>query len=124
MRYLASISLRSTNSSISMVLVDSSATFSSSSFVTSTKVSVFTLYALDDVLIGNLLAGVGIDLGILDPVAGLSVQLVEGDLFGFRRGRIERDGAGDERKAKEAFPIGAGGHGGGTPIRRGDRKDT
>ena len=35
--------VRSTNSSISMVLVNSSATFSSSSFVTSTKVSVSTL---------------------------------------------------------------------------------
>jgi hypothetical protein len=43
MRYLGSISLRSTNSSILMVLVDSSATFSSSSLVTSTKVSVSTL---------------------------------------------------------------------------------
>src|SRR6201994_685192 len=40
------MSLRSTNSSISMVRVDSSATFSSSSLDTSTKVSVSTLYPL------------------------------------------------------------------------------
>src|ERR1700722_20622697 len=70
------------------------------------------LIALDDVLVGDLLAGVGIDFGVLDTVAGLPIQLVEGDLFGFRGGRIERDGTGDERKAKEAFPVGARGHGG------------
>ena len=40
------------------------------------------LVALDDVLVGDLLAGVGIDLGVLDTVAGLSVELVEGDFFG------------------------------------------
>ena len=70
------------------------------------------LVALDDVLVGDLLAGVGVHLGVLDAVAGLPVELVERDLFGFRRGRIERDGTGDERKAQEAFPVGAGGHGG------------
>ena len=31
-------------------------------------------------------------------------------LLGFRCGRIKRDGTGDERKAEEAFPVGAGGH--------------
>lgn len=39
----------------------------------------------------------------------LLVDLVEGDFFGFRRGRIERDGTDDERKAQQAFPISVGG---------------
>ena len=68
------------------------------------------LVALDDVLVGDFLAGVGVDLGVFDPVAGFPVELVERDLLGFRRGRIQRDGTGDERKAQEAFPVGAGGH--------------
>ena len=68
------------------------------------------LVALDDVLVGDLLAGVGIHLGVLDAVAGLPVELVEGDLFGFRRGRIERYRTGDEGKTQEAFPVSAGGH--------------
>ena len=54
------------------------------------------LVALDDVLVGDLLAGVGVDLGILDAVAGLPVQLVERDLFGLRSGRMERNGTGDK----------------------------
>ena len=70
------------------------------------------LVALDDVLVGDLLAGIGVHLGVLDAVAGLPVELVEGDLFGFRRGRIERYRTGDEGKAQEAFPVSAGGHGG------------
>ena len=73
------------------------------------------LVALDDVLVGDLLAGVGVDLGVLDAVAGLPVELVEGDLFGFRRGRIERDRTGDEGKTQEAFPVSAGGHDAVTP---------
>ena len=43
---------------------------------------------------------------------GLSIQLVERDLFGFRRGRIERNRTGDEGKTQEAFPVSAGGHAG------------
>jgi hypothetical protein len=42
------------------------------------------LLALDDILFGDLLAGVGIDLGVLDAVARLPVELVEGYLLGFR----------------------------------------
>jgi hypothetical protein len=57
----------------------------------------------------SFLACVGVDLGVLDAVAGLPVQLVERDLFGLRSGRIERDGTGDERKAQKAFPVRAGG---------------
>jgi hypothetical protein len=48
-------------------------------------------------------------------VAGIPVDLVEADLFGIGGGRVERDGTGDERKAQKAFPVGAGGHGLGTP---------
>jgi hypothetical protein len=48
------------------------------------------LVALDDILVGDLLASIGIDLGVLDAMAGLPVELIEGDFFGFRRGRIER----------------------------------
>ena len=82
------------------------------------------LVALDDVLVGDLLAGVGVHLGVLDAVAGLPVELVEGDLFGFRRGRIERYGTGDEGKAQEAFPVGAGGHGGELQILMPDSRRT
>ena len=70
------------------------------------------LVALDDVLVGDFLAGVGVDLGVFDAMAGLPVELIERDLFGFRRGRIQRDRTVDERKAQEAFPVSAGGHGG------------
>jgi hypothetical protein len=42
------------------------------------------LVALDDIFVGHLLAGLGIDLEIADPVARLLVDLVEVDLFGFR----------------------------------------
>jgi hypothetical protein len=67
-----------------MVLVDSSATFSSLSLFTSTNVSVFDLVPLDDVLVG--ITGVGIDFGVLDAVVGLPAQLVERDLLGFPGG--------------------------------------
>jgi hypothetical protein len=69
-------------------------------------VSVSTLKP--DVFAGHRLAGLGIDAGVLDAVAGVPVDLVEADLFGIGRGRIKRDWAGDERKAQEAFPVGAG----------------
>ena len=39
------------------------------------------LVALDDVLVGDLLARIGVHLGVLDAVAGLPVELVERDLF-------------------------------------------
>jgi len=35
-------------------------------------------------------------------------QLIEGNLVGFRSSRIQRDGAGDERKAQKAFPVRGG----------------
>src|SRR5439155_16642132 len=73
------------------------------------------LVAFDDVLVVDLLAGVGVHLGVFDAVSGLPVELVERDFFGFRRGRIERYRTGDEGKTQEAFPVSAGGHDGGTP---------
>src|SRR5205823_2117610 len=69
------------------------------------------LIALDNVLGGHLVTGLGVDLEVLDPVAGLAVDLVERDLLGIRRGRIERVRAGHERKTQKTLPIGAGGHG-------------
>ena len=39
-----------------------------------------------------------------------AIELIERDLLGFRGGRVQRDGTGDERKAQEAFPVRAGGH--------------
>jgi hypothetical protein len=52
--------------------------------------------ALDDVLVGDFLAGVGVHARVLDVVAGGPVDLVEADLFGIEGGRIECDGTGDE----------------------------
>jgi hypothetical protein len=66
------------------------------------------LEALHDVFAGHLLAGLGIDAGVLDAVTGIPVDLVEADLFGIGRGRIKRDRTGDEGKAKKAFPVGSG----------------
>jgi len=66
--------------------------------------------SLDDVLVGHLLARIAVHLEVFDPVAGLTVQLVERDLLGLGSGRIERDRTGDERQTQEAFPIGARGH--------------
>jgi hypothetical protein len=39
------------------------------------------LVALDDLLGTDLVAGLGVDLSVLDPVAGVLVDLVEADLF-------------------------------------------
>src|SRR5450755_4964868 len=82
------------------------------------------LEALHDVFAGHLLAGLGIDAGVLDAVTRIAVDLVEADLFGIGSGRIERDGTGNERKAQEAFPDGARGHGRGTPILMPDSRRT
>ena len=79
------------------------------------------LVALHDVVGGDLFAGLGIDLGIFDAMAGLAVDLVEGDLLGIRGGRIQSDRAGHERKAQKALPIGAGGHG---LLRRRNRRSS
>jgi len=69
------------------------------------------LVALHDVFVGDFLAGIGVDLRIFDAMAGLAVDLVEGDLLGVRRRRVQGDGARHERQAQKTLPIGAGGHG-------------
>jgi hypothetical protein len=73
------------------------------------------LVALDDVLVGHLVPGVGIDLQVLDPMAGCPVELVERDLLALGRGRIERHRTGDKGQTQEAFPVGTGSHVRGTP---------
>jgi hypothetical protein len=69
------------------------------------------LVALHDIVGRDFLAGVGVDLGIFDAMAGLAVDLIEADLLGIRGCRIQSDRAGHERKAQKAFPVSAGGHG-------------
>jgi hypothetical protein len=39
---------------------------------------------LDDVLVRDLVTGIGVDLHVLDPVTGRSIELIERDLLGFR----------------------------------------
>jgi hypothetical protein len=68
------------------------------------------LVALDDVLVGDLFAGFGIGSGILDPVAGVLVDLVERDFVGLGCGRIERNRTGDERQTQKTLPVGASSH--------------
>jgi hypothetical protein len=99
-----SISLRSTNSSISMVLVDSSATLELILSHLDVGVRV-DLEALDDVLVVDLLPRVRVDLGVLDAVARLPVQLVEGDLFGLRGGRIQHNGQVTRERRKKPFQL-------------------
>jgi hypothetical protein len=64
-----------------MVRVDSSAI--SSSFPLDLDVlALVEFVALEDVLVHHLVAAVHIDLEVLDAVAALPVELVEGDLLG------------------------------------------
>jgi hypothetical protein len=74
------------------------------------------LEGFHDVFGRHILAGLGVHARVLDAVTRIPIDLVEADLFGIGSGRVERDGTGDERKAQEAFPVGAGGHGRGTPV--------
>jgi len=67
--------------------------------------------ALDDVFVRHLVTGIGVDLHVLDPVTGRSIELIERDLFGFRCRRVESHRTGDERQTQEAFPVGSRGHG-------------
>ena len=46
--------------------------------------------APDYVLIRYLVTGIGVDLHVLDPVTGRSIELIERDLFGFRCRRVEK----------------------------------
>src|ERR1700732_2512788 len=47
------------------------------------------LVALHDVIVGNFLASISVHLGVFDAVAGLTVDLIETDLFGIGGGRIQ-----------------------------------
>jgi hypothetical protein len=69
------------------------------------------LVALDDVIRIDLTAGLGIDLAVLDAVAGLSVELMEGDLLALGGRGEQRDRAGDEGELQIAFSIRTWGHG-------------
>ena len=66
--------------------------------------------ALDDILVWDLVAGVGVDLQVLDPMAGLPIELVEADLLALGGGRVEGNRTGDEGQTEETLPVGAGGH--------------
>ena len=58
-----------------------------------------------DVIVGNILARVGIHLGIFDAVARPTVDLIEANLLGIGRGRTQSGRAGHKRKAQKAFPV-------------------
>src|ERR1700682_4126473 len=47
---------------------------------------------------------------VLDPVTGGAVNLIEADLFGVGRRRVQCDRIGDEGKAQKAPPMRARGH--------------
>ena len=49
-----------------------------------------------------------INLRVFDAVAGLSIDLVEADLFAIRRRRIEGDRASHEGEAQKAFQLARG----------------
>jgi hypothetical protein len=68
------------------------------------------LVALDDVGRLHLVAALGVDLLVFDPVTGVLVELVKADLFALAGRREKSDRTGDERQLQIAFPIGARGH--------------
>jgi hypothetical protein len=54
-------------------------------------------------------AGFGVDVLLLQPVSGLSVNPIETHFFAERRRCIESNGTRDQRKSKIALPIRRGG---------------
>ena len=68
------------------------------------------LVPFDDLVRGHDVAGLGVDPLEVEAVARRFIELVEVNLFGLRRRRIEQDRAGHEGKAKVALPVGARGH--------------
>ena len=58
----------------------------------------------DDVGGVHLVGGFGIDLPVLDAIAGIFVDLMEADLFSLGGRRKQRDGARDEGQLEVAFP--------------------
>jgi hypothetical protein len=63
------------------------------------------LLALDDVLIGDLVAGLGIDLEITDSVPGFLIDLVKTDFLGFRCRGKQGDRTRHERKTQKTFQL-------------------
>jgi hypothetical protein len=87
--------LRGTNSSISIVRVDSSATeFVLGHFEVTVAID---LIAFDDVLGRDLFAGICIHLQIPDAVTGLLIDLIETDFLGFGRRRKKSYRTGHQR---------------------------
>jgi hypothetical protein len=93
------------------------ATASSSSGFELDVFALANLVALDDVLALDLVAGVGIDLAVLDAVAGGLVELMEADLLPLGRRREKRDRAGNERELEVALPISTRCHGDSRTLR-------
>jgi hypothetical protein len=66
--------------------------------------------ALDDVVVGNFVAGLGIDLAITDAIAGLFVELMKADFFSVRsspgtmRSDTKRETASDSLSSTHARP--------------------
>ena len=108
MRYRGSMLLFGTNSSMSIVRVDSSAMKLVLRYL---NVGVgIDLVALDDFVVRDFFASISVDLQILDAMAGLFIDLIEADFLRVRRGRIQSDRTGNEGKAQEPLPVGAGCH--------------
>src|SRR5262249_49392835 len=68
------------------------------------------LITLDDVVVGNLLAGLRVDADVFDAMAGVLVDLIEADFLGVGGSGIERHRTGHEREAEKTFPVGTRGH--------------
>src|SRR5262249_41918832 len=63
------------------------------------------LVALYDLLGVDLVAGFGVDLPVLDPVAGVLVDLVKADLLSLAARRKKGDGTRDQGQLQIALPI-------------------
>jgi hypothetical protein len=74
-------------------------------------VALADLIASRDVLPRDDTASLGIHVLLLEPVSGLPIDAIEADFFPQRRGRVESDWTGNERKPKIAIPVRARGHG-------------
>ena len=77
------------------------------------KLEVFALadlIALDDVGGLHLVAALGVDLAVLDAVAGILVELMEADFLALGGRRIQGDRTRYERQLQVALPVGTGRH--------------
>jgi hypothetical protein len=66
------------------------------------------LVALHDVIVGNFLAGISIDLGVFDAVASVTVDLVEAYFLGIGSGRIQSDRQVTSERRKKPFQLARG----------------